>query len=56
MKPLLKALRGRKTYILAALLFITGGLEALGVLPADVAGPLKTFLAAGSIASLRAAK
>jgi hypothetical protein len=47
---------GYRTYAMAACLFIVGGLEALGVLPKEVADPLKTFFAAGGIAALRAAK
>lgn len=56
MRKLLELIKGKRTYVCAALLFVAGGLEAVGVIPKDVAEPLKTFLAAGAIAALRAAK
>lgn len=49
-------LKGYRTYILCALLFLAGGAEAIGLLPKEVADPVKTFLAAGSLAALRAAR
>ena len=52
----LNSLKGKKTYIAAACLFLVGGLEALGVLPKEVADPLKTFLGAAGLAALRASK
>ena len=55
MKALLKALRGKKTYALCALLFLVGGLEAIGALPKEAADTLKTLLVAGGLATLRSA-
>lgn len=56
MKNLIEFLKGKKTYFAAAALFIVGGLEAIGVISAEVAGPVKTFLAAAGLAALRASK
>lgn len=56
LKQLMKAAKGKKTYFMAAALFLVGGLEATGLIPKDVSDPLKVFLAAGAVAALRAAK
>lgn len=55
MRSIIKFLNGKRTYICAALLFVVGGLEAVELIPQEVAVPLKTFLAAAGLAALRKA-
>ena len=48
--------KGKKTYAIAALLFVVYGAEGMGWLPKEQADWLKGLLAAGGLAALRASK
>lgn len=59
MKNLLKIwkwLKGKKTYLMSACLFLTYGSEGMGWLDQDTANVLKGLFMGGGLASLRAAK
>lgn len=51
---MLDFLKGKKTYIVAAVVFILGGLTALGVIDKDLAEKLAIILTGTGLATLRA--
>lgn len=52
---IINALKGRKTYLCAAGIFIVAGCEALGWITKDLATTLKGLLSACAVASIRSA-
>lgn len=49
-------LQGKRTYIIAACIFLLGGAKAIGWVDSNTYEVLFTFLGGGAIASLRASK
>ena len=49
-------LKGKKTYLMSACLFLTYGAEGMGWLEQDAANVLKGLFMGGGLASLRASK
>lgn len=54
MSSLIEWLKGKKSYLCAAGIFIVAGCEALGWITTDLATTLKGFLGACAVASIRA--
>ena len=53
LKAFVTFFKGKKTFFVAAAMFVVGGLEATQVISIDVASNLKTFLLGAGMATLK---